>query len=60
MLGEELDKSVQVYLRKVRECGGVVTSRIAVAAARGIIMIDQCWQNLVGMCSSTCPGVTPY
>ena len=38
MLGEELDKSVQVYLRKVRECGGVVTSRIAVAAARGILL----------------------
>ena len=51
MIGEELDKSVQAYLHKVRECGCVVTSRIAVAAARGIILhYDR----------STWPGVTLY
>ena len=29
---------VQIYLKKVREGGGVVTARIVIAAARGIIM----------------------
>lgn len=38
LLGEELDSMVQQYLTKVREGGGVVTARIAVAAARGILM----------------------
>ena len=38
MLGKELDQKVQMYLHKVREGGGVVTARIAIAAARGIIL----------------------
>ena len=32
-----LDTKVQMYLRKVREGGGKVTGRIAIAAARGIL-----------------------
>ena len=37
LLGDELDKKVQMYLKKVREGGGIVSARIAVAAARGIV-----------------------
>lgn len=37
-LGEDLDRKVQVYLRKVREGGGAVSSRIVMAAARGILL----------------------
>lgn len=32
LLGEDLDTKVQMYLRKVREGGGTVTGRIAIAA----------------------------
>ena len=38
LLGECLDLQVQKYLMKVREGGGVVSARIAVAAARGILL----------------------
>lgn len=38
MLGEDLDTMVQKYLKKVREGGGVVTARVAIAAARAVIM----------------------
>ena len=38
LLGEELDTIVQLYLKKVREGGGVVSSRIAMAAARCIVL----------------------
>ena len=37
LLGEELDTKVQLYLKKVREGGGIVTARIAIGAARGIL-----------------------
>ena len=37
LLGDKLDKKVQMYLKKVREGRGVVSARIAVAAARGIV-----------------------
>ena len=37
LLGEELDTEVQYYLKKVREGGGIVTARIAMGAARGIL-----------------------
>ena len=36
LLGEDLDSKVQMYLKKVR--GGVVSARIAMAAARGILL----------------------
>lgn len=36
--GEEYDEKVQLYLRKVREGGGIVSARIAIAAARGILL----------------------
>ena len=35
LLGENLDTKVQIYLRKVQEGGGAVSSRIVLAAARG-------------------------
>ena len=38
VLGEVLDRKVQQYLTRVREGGGVVLARIAMAATRGILM----------------------
>ena len=38
LLGQELDTNVQMYLKKVREGGGMVSARIAMAAARGILL----------------------
>ena len=38
LLGKDLDQKVQLYLHKVREGGGVVSARIAMAAARGILL----------------------
>ena len=38
LLGEELDTKVQMYLKKVRNRGGVVSSTITVAAAKGILL----------------------
>ena len=38
LLGDDLDRKVQLYLKKVREGGGVVSARIAMAAARGIVL----------------------
>ena len=35
---EKIDSQVQSYLKKVRERARMVTARIAVAAARGIIL----------------------
>ena len=51
LLGEELDSKVQLYLKKVREGGGVVSARIAMAAARGIVLpaTGQSWLSLVAM-----------
>ena len=37
LLGEDVDMKVQLYLRKVREGGGAISARIAMAAARGIL-----------------------
>ena len=39
LLGEDLDVKVQIYLRKVREGEGAVSARIALAAARGTILM---------------------
>ena len=36
-LGEHLDSKVQLYLEKVREGGGAVSARIAMAAGHGIL-----------------------
>ena len=38
LLGDNLDAKVQTYLKKVRKGGGVVSARIAMAAARGIVL----------------------
>ena len=45
LLGDELDEKVQVYLKKIREGGGVVSARITMAAARGIVM--SCDRNML-------------
>lgn len=37
LLGEDLDAKVQLYLKNVRKGGGVESSRIAMAAARGVL-----------------------
>ena len=36
LLGAHIDKQVQLYLKKIREHGGVITASVVVAAARGI------------------------
>ena len=38
LLCDDLDRKVQLYLKKVREGGGVVSAWIAMAAARGIML----------------------
>ncbi len=38
LLGEDLDRKVQIYLKTVREGGGAVSARITMAAARGIVL----------------------
>ena len=38
LIGEDLDVKVQAYLKKVWERGGVGSARIAMAAAKGLIM----------------------
>ena len=38
LLGQKLDLLVQLYLRRVRDGGGTINTRIAEAAARGIVM----------------------
>ena len=40
LLGDELDKKLQLYLRRIREDGGPLTAGIAIAAARGILMAE--------------------
>ena len=37
LLGDDVDQKLQLYVRKVREGGEVITARILIAAARGII-----------------------
>ena len=41
LLGEALDTKVQHYLHRVRQGGGVVSARIVMAAARGILLSSQ-------------------
>ena len=36
LLGEDTERQLQLYLKKIRDQGGVVTASIAIAAARGI------------------------
>ena len=38
LLGYKLDETVQWYVKKVREGGGAVSSRIVMEAARGIVL----------------------
>ena len=37
LLGKEMDVQVQEYVKSLRESGGVVNSRIVMAAAEGIV-----------------------
>ena len=46
VLGEVLDGKVHQYLTGVRNKGGVVSARISLAAARGILMSFN-WSRLV-------------
>ena len=45
LLGEDLDMKVQLYLRNVRQGGGAISARIAMAAARGILR--KCNQSML-------------
>lgn len=38
LLGPDINQKVQTYLKKVREGGGSVSARIAMAAAKGIVL----------------------
>ena len=38
LLGNKIDDQLQLYLRKVREQGGIITASVVVAAARGLLM----------------------
>ena len=38
LLGDDLDAKVRLYLKRVRGGGGVVSARIVIAAARGILL----------------------
>ena len=38
LLGERVDKQVQLYLKKIRDQGGIITASVVVAAARGILI----------------------
>ena len=38
LLGEDTERQLQLYLKKIRDQGGVVTASIAIAAARGILL----------------------
>ena len=38
LLGQKLDSLVQLYMKRVRDGGGIINTRIAEAAARGIVM----------------------
>ena len=46
MLGEDIDKKLQLYLQKVRDQGGVITASVG---AHGILLFytAQSWWNLV-------------
>ena len=39
-----LAENVQLYFKKIREQGGVITALVVVAAARGILMAGNCSQ----------------
>ena len=40
LLGSDLDEKLQLYLRKIQTSGGPLTARIAIAAARGLLLAD--------------------
>lgn len=37
MLGERLDSKVQNYIRRTRDTGGIITTAVVIAGARGIV-----------------------
>ena len=41
LLGEQIDKQLQLYLKKVRDQGGVITASVVVVAAHGILMSNK-------------------
>ena len=40
LLGESIDKRLQLYLKAIRTNGGPVTAGIAIAAARGLLLVE--------------------
>lgn len=40
LLGSELDKTIQDYLKALRAAGGVINTAIVMAAAEGILNVD--------------------
>ena len=41
LLGESVDKQLQLYLKKVRDSGGIIIASVVVAAAHGMILSGQ-------------------
>ena len=41
LLGEQIDKQLQLYVKKVRDQGGVIRALVSVAAAYGILMTNK-------------------
>ena len=44
LLGENVDKQLQLYWKKIKKQRGVITALVVVAAARGILMAGNCSQ----------------
>ena len=40
LLGESIDKRLQLYLKAIGANGGPVTAGIAIAAARGLLLVE--------------------
>ena len=40
LLDNDLDEKLQLYLKQIRANGGPLTGRIAIAAARGLLLAD--------------------
>ena len=40
LLGESIDKRLQLYLKAIRANGGPATAGIAIAAARGLLLVE--------------------
>ena len=59
LIGEHLDRKVQLYLTKLREGGGAITTRIVMATIRGLLL-EVCWLSMEVMYILTDIGLRHY